>query len=183
MPKIGERKNGRALGRDPNISFIWTKCPDCSKERWVVYDDERKKKVPGICPKCYNRGVRNCNWKGGRYIDKRTGYVVLTIQPSDPFYSAIKKHHNGSCEIFEHRYVMAKKLGRLLETWEIVHHKGTKYLMDSPEDKQDNREENLELVTNSENHQIKNLNTRVIQLEAEVTLLRFQIGESSICKL
>ncbi|MBU1067552.1 hypothetical protein KKE60_07170, partial [Patescibacteria group bacterium] len=78
----------------------------------------------------------------------------------------------------EHRLVMAKRLGRNLHCWEIVHHKGTKYPIGTIENKQDNRLENLQLVSDERHKQItilenriKLLEERVLKLEVENSLL------------
>jgi hypothetical protein len=77
--------------------------------------------------------------------------------------------------VYEHRLVMAKQLGRCLFSWEIVHHKHTKYPQGSKEDKGDNRPENLKVVTDDEHKQISILeaefNKRINELESRITLL------------
>lgn len=71
-------------------------------------------------------------WKGGRYIDK-FGYVVVWVESHPKAY----KH-----TIREHILVMEKHIGRYLNDDEEVHHING--------NKQDNRIENLKLVTKIE---------------------------------
>lgn len=70
------------------------------------------------------------NYKGGR-VNHR-GYIRLW-KPGYPG-STAKGY------ILEHRWVMEQKLGRQLDPWEHVHHRNGV--------KDDNRPENLEIVTN-----------------------------------
>ena len=84
-----------------------------------------------------NRGIDNPNWKGGKR--SRSGYIVIWVAPSDFFHPMANRDGKSANFILEHRLVMAKHLGRCLETWEIVHHKNRI--------KNDNRLENLELTT------------------------------------
>jgi hypothetical protein len=73
------------------------------------------------------RGDKHPNWRGGRHVRKRDGYVQLRVDGPD-----------GSRQyVLEHRYVMEQELGRPLRSNETVHHKNG--------DKSDNRLENLEL--------------------------------------
>jgi len=79
--------------------------------------------------KCFrhaSKGENNPCWKGGRFVN-HLGYVILNIDGK---------------QIPEHRYLMAKHIGRSLRKGEVVHHKN--------EIKHDNRIENLELMTVAE---------------------------------
>jgi TolA-binding protein len=60
---------------------------------------------------------------------------------------------------------MAKHLGRLLEPWEVVHHKNR--------NKQDNRIENLELVS-------KETHALITRMEQEIDRLRREV-ERLLC--
>jgi HNH endonuclease len=83
------------------------------------------------------RGDKNPSWKGGRNIDK-SGYVRVLLAEPHP------RVHDRY--IREHVLVMEKHLGRYLKPNEVVHHING--------NKQDNRIENLQLVTISEHRKI-----------------------------
>ncbi len=72
------------------------------------------------------------SWKGGRHVEKATGYVRIRVQRDDPLYPMSRLGY-----MQEHRYVMAKHLGRPLTSKESVHHING--------NKSDNRIENLQL--------------------------------------
>ena len=78
-------------------------------------------------------GSRGANWHGGRKKNKK-GHVLV-----------MRKGHpmaDSAGYVMEHRLIMAEYLGRPLEKNEVVHHlNGVK---------DDNRIENLKLMTNSE---------------------------------
>lgn len=83
----------------------------------------------GNKPPAYS-GKQHPSWTGGRGIHLmhgRTPYYRVTID---------KKR------VYEHRYVMEKKLGRKLQPYEIVHHIN--------HDSLDNRPENLQVMSWSE---------------------------------
>lgn len=151
-------------------------CPECGLRRPVDDYYLRQQKRPGLCQKCsvkhlgqYKRkyGKDNPRYKGGRQVSN--GYVEILVSPDD-FYFAMAM---SDSRILEHRLVMAKHLGRCLHSWEIVHHKN--HVRD------DNRIENLQLVTDDRHKQItvlenriRKLESRVTQLEAENVLLKAQ---------
>ena len=74
-------------------------------------------------------GQNNPYWKGGRYKDKGSGYIMV-YQPEHP-------QANSKGYLPEHRLKMEHCLGRPLESNEKVRHKNNK--------KDDNRLANLEL--------------------------------------
>jgi len=81
-------------------------------------------------------GKRSCAWKGGRIVEKRTGYILIWM-PEHPN----SKVGRGKSYIYEHRLVMSQHLCRPLKSYEFVHHKNGI--------KSDNRIENLELLTHN----------------------------------
>lgn len=152
-------------------------CPDCGKERLVRSDTN-----PERCLSCSAkrqgfgsyRGSKNPSWRGGRRV-LASGYVLITLPIDSPYISMARKNHGGdgnSYSVLEHRLVMARHLGRCLRLSEVVHHiNGIK---------DDNRIENLELLSSRKNHlpymrleqRICELEKRVIVLEAENELLK-----------
>ena len=79
-------------------------------------------------------------WKGGKFLTGRN-YVKI-YAPNHPN-TCSDKH------IFEHRYIMEQFLGRLLNSEEVVHHIN--------KDTQDNRIENLKVLTKGEHTTLHNL--------------------------
>ena len=151
MPEIGEVKSGRELGRkQPWNKFILHACEKCGRGRWVAL--KKNGQVRSVrcqdCARRANRREKAGNWKGGRVND--SGYWAVLVSPDDFFYPMANK-----CGyVREHRLVVAKALGRCLQPWEIVHHKGDRFPIGSIENKQDNRyPENLELTTRGDHSQ------------------------------
>ena len=183
-PQLGEIRRWCELGYTSLSKCIWHACKICGLQRWVDF----RKGRPGNkrCPQCmwYGRlGEKHPNWKRGKSKTVQ-GYIVSRLYPDDFFYP-MANHQNYA---LEHRLLMARHLGRCLQSWEHVHHKNGV--------KDDNRIENLELTTNGahliahnkgykEGYQkgildghskaIKDLQSRVTLLEAENELLRSQI--------
>ena len=79
----------------------------------------------------------------GRF--QNNDHIMVSIPPTSK-YSCMGRCVNGSNRVYmyEHRYVMAKSLGRPLSKSEVVHHKNGNTL--------DNRIENLELFPSHSEH-------------------------------
>lgn len=194
MPELGEIRRAKGIGYKDSHNYIWHACLDCGRESWVAIrrGEIRSLRCKSCAPKHIKdnpwraRGERHGSWKGGRRINK-DGYVLVWISPNDFFYPMADK--NG--HVAEHRLVMARKLGRCLASWELVHHKGIRY--EGKENKQDNLEDNLELTT-SGSHMIahhkgykdgyaKGLqdgrDKQIQELKEEIRLLRWELRERS----
>ena len=146
-PELGQIKKGWDIGYKENRKFVWHACEVCGKERWVKYvNGHPAKRKCQICTAKANRnprflfGERNPAWKGGRV--KEEGYIGIRLSPNDFFYSMARK----TGYVREHRLIMARHLGRCLQPWEMVHHKGIRH--NGIENKSDNLIDNLELTTN-----------------------------------
>ncbi len=182
MPEIGEIRKATEVGRRQRfVNYIWWACEKCGKERWVLLcRGEPKFHICRHCVSPYlnNKGIlrvgkESHNWKGGKY--NKGGYFLIRVYPDDFFYPMA--YQNGY--VLVHRLVMAKYLNRCLLPWEIVHH------INGVRD--DNRIENLRMVSPDRHHQITllsnrihKLEDRVLMLEAENTLLETKLETMAV---
>lgn len=163
MPELGTIIHGRDLGRvfanhhHDTDKYIWIACERCGSERWVRI--RNKNKLPKYCKSCTLK-INRCPQKVARLgVRTNDGYIRIHKSLVDPFFHSMALKAGN---IPEHRLVMAKHLGRNLQKWEVVHHiNGIK---------DDNRIENLQLVTDSRHQQITILENRIAQLEKELAV-------------
>jgi hypothetical protein len=149
MPQVGESRAGCEIGYATNNKRQYLPCVDWGKLRWVRLvrgkpENSRckncaLKKIRREFPLVVPSGDKSPHWKGGRYTDK-DGYIRVMLASDDLFHSM--GDHQGY--ILEHRLVMARSFNRCLSSAEIVHHKNGV--------RNDNRLENLELMTNAGAH-------------------------------
>lgn len=159
MPKLGDIVTALELLSKKNRyeKYIWHSCSDCGKERWVQISHQqplREKCHPCGCKGtgARERGENNPNWKGGRFLGGM-GYWFVAVPDDSPFVAMRNKERY----VLEHRLIVAQSLGRCLKSWEVVHHINR--------NKQDNRLENLELVSVAQHDRITLLEQRVDTLE------------------
>ena len=117
---------------------IQTDCPICGITFMAWLDNYRLRGFAHCGRKCSAkavsmkfRGSKSHRWKGGRTIHP-AGYVLVSPEG------------DTRRQQLEHRIVMEKLLGRLLDPNEIVHHKNG--------DRTDNKPGNLELVNGQSAH-------------------------------
>ena len=161
MPKLGDIRGAKELGYAGCGRLIWHACERCGRERWAAL--RMGQPVKHFCMSCaaYLRdkrlGSKNANWKGGRF-ENHQGYIAIRVYPDDFFYPMAQK----TGYVLEHRLVVAKALGRCLQSWEIVHHKKG-YAKD------DNRyPETLQLVMEGQHNQITLIEGKIARLEDKV---------------
>ena len=180
--KLGMVKHASELGDGfKKIAgfYIYDECPRCHEAKW-----REKRWVGKLCGACslvrngeMMIGEKHGMYRGYRHLNRRTGYITLRLQKSDPLYCMARK--DGRVQ--EHKYLYAKFVAkRPLERWEVVHHIN--------EIKDDNRLENLELRVAQHDHvtfsilrrEVNELRKRVTILEAENALLKHQIENNII---
>ena len=120
------------------MNKILCKCQICDSV-FFLWPSKLKRGGRYCSKKCLGiaqRGINNPHWKGGK-ITSKDGYIMIYM-PDYPY-------HNGQgIYVYEHRYVMEKYLGRILNSHEVVHHlNGIR---------NDNRIENLKLLKNHGKH-------------------------------
>ena len=168
MPEIGEIKSPSELGVANSHRRMWVICPVCGQGRWVILTATKRKGFTGRCHQC-NISVRGGYRlkKGGRCQThgKTGGYIKILLQPDDFFYPMISR--DGY--VFEHRLVVAKRLGRCLQPWEIVHHKD--HIRDHNED------DNLQLTSDIGHKQLSILETFICKLQKKNEALRLENKE------
>lgn len=170
MTIVGEMASSKKAGKRQSGFYVWAKCPQCGMERWV-----RRRFDGRVCKTCGTiNGGKNAtpnpntkrhygkdhpSWKGGRVIDA-VGRILIKLNRYEFFYPMAQR--NGY--VLEHRLVMAKHLGRNLHSWEIVHHRNAI--------KNDNRIDNLQLVSNDRHNQITIMQQKIKKLETEIERLK-----------
>ena len=168
-PKLEEIRRGHLIGRKNNKLNIFHACPVCKIPRWVAI--VRGKPETDRCNKCKWDGrlrEKHPNWNGEHRMYFQ-GYIQIRLPSDDFFYSMADKRG----WVFEHRLVVAKHLKRCLHLWEIVHHKN--------HIKDDNRIENLQLISDDRHKQFTMLEMKIDRLLSkqdelmeEIKLLRFE---------
>jgi hypothetical protein len=127
-----ERRGGR---NEP----IRVQCGICGEIRTMPAQKVAHPNFTGFCVDCARTGHRSHLWKGGRFKHP-SGYILIRPTPDHPNYRRADIHPL----VPEHRLIMAEQLGRPLRATEIVHHKNGI--------KDDNRPENLELLSRHLHH-------------------------------
>lgn len=139
-------------------------------EKLLRYRSQLKrngKDVEPVCRKCLSKYLKNipaenaAHWINEKTKD-RWGHILIhkSLVPEKYHYLVCKKNY-----LFEHRFIMAKKISRKLKQEEIVHH-----INGAPDD---NRPENL-VIVDKNNHErytlLKLAQKRIKELEKEACM-------------
>ena len=130
------------IGKKGTARYSFLPCSLCGIERWVEIRHGEPRS--SVCSDCRYL-LTNKSRKGGKNMNQ--DYVSVWLYKNDFFAPMITKRSlsKRGGYVFEHRLVMAKHLGRCLQPWELVHHKGIRYT--GIENKSDNLIDNLKLTT------------------------------------
>lgn len=171
-PEFKEIAQAKDIGKEGDDEYAWIMCEQCNEMFWALLIKKGKENWVYIkCDDCVEKkrihddlleeyAVRK-HYESKRSVNKN-GYVLVRVPPGDFF----EPMAMGNKRIQEHRLVMAKHLGRLLQSWEIVHHiNGIK---------DDNRIENLQLVGDMQHRQITVMENRIKQLEKRIDKLTIE---------
>lgn len=116
----GRTNQGRRLTR------VAVTCPTCEEKRYTQPGSTaakiRRGGFTGVCETCLKR-IRWTPLSPGRYLDPTKGYIRLYRQavPESAMWLFDAMRTNNHM-VFEHRFIMAKVLGRPLLTTELVDH-------------------------------------------------------------
>ena len=132
---IGEERVARDIGFKGRNKYVWVQC-ECGRKRWVSKHHLKARKNER-CIKCRHKGDKNPRWRGGKRV---TAEGYSSIKPTADDLKFVNAQKDGY--VIEHRLVMARHIGRKLKANEIVHHVN--------ENKNDNRIENLLLMTQAQ---------------------------------
>jgi hypothetical protein len=135
VPQLGDIQTAKDRGKQYNRKWVWDACKKCGKERWIETVGGKPRRT--ICHHC-------ATFKGGRSIWQN--YILVALDKEDFFFPMVPTGRHGRY-VLEHRLVMAKHIGRCLQSFEAVHHRNGI--------RDDNRIENLELVLRAHNGKVK----------------------------
>lgn len=131
MTSKGFRHSPESIEKMRQVKAAWWK--NSSPEK--IAEAKKKMKDNHARPGLGKTGEKSSSWKGGRFTDKRDGYVHV-YAPDHP--SSVHNSKGGGGYVLEHRLILEQSIGRYLESDEDVNHiNGAK---------DDNRLENLMLV-------------------------------------
>ena len=173
MPDTGEISRGQYIGKASGKEYIYVACTECGFRRWVQKEPHNKGGLR-LCRVCSNRLVSTRQrvrkgYEPGRSVRKRGGYIFVRLEPDDPLHGLVTT--KAGHFVAEHRLVMARYLGRLLKSSEIVHH------LNGVHD--DNRIENLMIVSRGEHRVVgqEMVEQRIKLLEWQVRHLNGEVRE------
>lgn len=136
MPLIGASEKNDSLVRELLAAGVSqneiARRIGTNQRRLAAYIQRKAIPVPDFVPLKMDR---HPSWKGGTTVDK-SGYILEKC-PDHPF-------ANRAGYVRQHRLVMERHIGRLLDRREVVHHRNDL--------KHDNRIENLELFSSNPEH-------------------------------